>query len=280
MRKTWLVINPASGSYDEDAFAELMSSCERHGIAVDRVIRFPEEDLPTGDELEAAGMALVTIFTGDGSINALVTRLYGWGGAVLVLPGGTMNLLAGRLHGDVSSDAILGRVAADRVGLLRPTVVRCDGGDALAGLMVGPGTAWNSVREAMRRYDVPGMAAGAAEAIGESTGGARIRLIDPPLGEPEGYPLVLMTPDSEGMELKGYIAQTIAEYAQQGVALLKRDFREGPHDNLGQCESMTMQSEDDRPIDALIDGEPARLPPRATFRQVPCEVDLVVSRDG
>ena len=50
-------------------------------------------------ELDAAGIKRLAIFTGDGSLNAAITNLYGWGGKILVLPGGTMNLLCKRLNG-------------------------------------------------------------------------------------------------------------------------------------------------------------------------------------
>lgn len=279
-RRTWLVINPDSGSYDEAAFDALCRCYDDHDFAIDRVIRFPKDDLPVAADLDAAGIDLVTIFTGDGTINALVSGLRGWGGAILVLPGGTMNLLARRLHGEVDSDAIVAKVAGGHAQRKRPGVVRCDAGDALAGLMVGPGTAWNEVREAMRHFDVAAMAGGAAAAIGESTGGAMVALVDPPTGRPAGYPLVLMSPEPGTMTIEAYHSETAAEYAQQGIALLKRDFREGPHDELGQYETMTMASADGAQIDALLDGEPATLPPRARFEVVSCEVDLLVTVDG
>ncbi|WP_066557945.1 diacylglycerol/lipid kinase family protein [Croceicoccus bisphenolivorans] len=276
-RKTWLVVNPDSGSYDRAAFDALCDCCTDQAIDLDRVIRFPKEDLPSADELDAAGIDLVTIFTGDGTINALVTGLYGWGGSVLILPGGTMNLLSIRLHGDVSAEEIVCRVASGQARAERPAVVRSGKGDALAGLMVGPGTAWNDVREAMRQGDILAMAGGAAEALGESTGGTRVRVVDPAIGKEEGYPLIVMTPEGEKMSVAAYHSETVGEYAQQGVALVKRDFREGPHDDLGTFEAMTMDSAANEPLKALIDGEPATLPARARFAIVPCEVDLLVT---
>ncbi|WP_164843985.1 diacylglycerol/lipid kinase family protein [Croceicoccus ponticola] len=276
-QKTWLVINPDSGSYDAKAFDALCASFAEHAIELDRVVQFPSEDLPTIAQLDAADVDLVTIYTGDGTINALVTALYGWGGSILILPGGTMNLLSIRLHGDVDSDTIVARVAEGQFRSLRPSVVRCEAGDALAGLMVGPGTAWGDVREAMRKFDVLGVASGAATAIGQSTAGVKVRVVEPEIGEPDGYPLIVMTPEQGNISVAAYHSTTVAEYAQQGVALLKRDFREGPHDDLGTFETMTLASADSEPLQILIDGEGATLDPRARFWVAPCEVDIIVT---
>ncbi|HEX2794503.1 MAG TPA: diacylglycerol kinase family protein [Croceicoccus sp.] len=276
--RTWLVINPASGSYDDKAFEALCECCRDNAIELDRVIRFPDEDdLPSAAELDAAGIDLVTIYTGDGTINALVTGLYGWSGAVLILPGGTMNLLSIRLHGDVETDEIVARVAAGHYRKDRPGVVRCEAGDALAGLMVGPGTAWGEVREAMRNLDVVGFATQTVAAIGESTAGTMVKVVDPAIGKDEGYPLVVMTPEQGMMSVAAYHSETVGDYAQQGVALLQRDFRKGPHDDLGRMAAMTLANEEGEPLQTLIDGEPADMPSRATFTVVPCEVDLIVT---
>lgn len=277
LRKTWLVINPASGSYDDNAFGALCRCLHGNDIVPDKVIRFPEDALPDAADLDAAGIETVTIYTGDGTINALVTSLYGWSGAVLALPGGTMNLLARRLHGDADAPSIVARLCEGGGRRVRPGVVRCAAGDALAGLMVGPGTAWNDVREAMRETDLVAMAQALPDALRESTAGEMVCLADPPDRHEEGFPLVVMRPDDGKIALDAYHSETVADYAQQGAALLKRDFREGPHDRLGEFEAMTMASESGGPIDALIDGEPARLPATARFELAACEVDLWAS---
>lgn len=276
-RKTWLIVNPASGSNDDEAFDSLCECCAANALTIDRVFRFPDDALPTAAELDAAGIDLVTVFTGDGTINAAITKLYGWSGAVLILPGGTMNLLSIRLHGDVPCDEIVARVAKGELRKTRPSIARCASGDALAGLMVGPGTSWFDVREAMRDGDIVSLAGGLVEAIGESTAGAKVRLADPATGLEEGYPLLVMTPASGKIALAAYHSQSLTDYAQQGLALLKRNFREGPHDELGAFTEMTLENVENEPLQVLIDGEMASLPPRARFTVAPCEVDLVAT---
>lgn len=276
-RKTWLIVNPASGSNDDEAFEALCACCRDNGIEIDRVIRFPDDDLPTAGQLDDAGIEMVTIFTGDGTINAAVTGLYGWSGTILILPGGTMNLLSIRLHGDVPRDDIVARVARGEGWRTRPAVARCSAGDALAGLMIGPGTAWFDVREAMRDGDVLALASGVVEAIGESTAGTPVRFVEPRIGKDEGYPLVVMTPERGKISVAAYHSETVADYAQQGVALLKRDFRQGPHDDLGALSDMELESAGDEPLAVLIDGEPATLALRDRFAVAECGVDLVMT---
>jgi hypothetical protein len=48
--------------------------------------------------------------------------------------------------------------------------------------------------------------------------------------------------------------------------LVKRDFRQGPHDELGQCPSATLES--DGPIAMMIDGERRE---GSTREEVACE---------
>ena len=276
----WLLTNARSGSNTDDAIATLNDHCARCDISVSRTICFPDDDLPTAEALDAAGITELAIFTGDGTLNAAITGLYGWGGSIMVLPGGTMNLLAKRLHGEAELDEIVDRINRGAVRRVRPNVARCEAGDALAGLLVGPGTAWADVREAMRDFDVADLAKGISEAMAESTGGAMVHLREPALGRDEGYPLIEMTPSHRGLQLDAFHAEDASEFLQQGLALLKRDFREGPHTRLGLLDEVSIESGEGSAIDVLLDGEPATLSSRATFRVATCEVDLLATHHG
>ncbi|WP_119084420.1 diacylglycerol kinase family protein [Altererythrobacter sp. B11] len=273
----WLVTNPASGSNDEDAITALHECCGTAGFDVGRMIRFPDEDLPTAAELDAAGVELVAVFAGDGTINALISSLSGWSGAILVLEGGTMNLLFHRLHGDAAMDEVIAAVARGDARRTRPGLVRSAHGDALAGLLAGPGTAWNTVREAMREADVVRMADGAAEAIEQSVSGPMVACVEPALGRPEGYPLVMLTPRDDGMEVRGYHSETPADYLSQGLALLRRNFREGPHDYLGKVDRLLVANVANEAFGLSIDGEAQEAAPRELFELARCEVDLLAT---
>lgn len=277
--KLWLVANPASGSNDDTAIQEILACCAELDIALERVIRFPDEELPTPADLDQAGVAHIAIFTGDGTVNALVTGLYGWDGAVLVLPGGTMNLLYHRLHGERETEEVLAAFARGETHRRRPPILRSAQGDGLSGVMAGPGTEWNDVREAIRNTDIGAMAAGTAQAIGQSIAGPMVRCTDPALGRDEGYPLLMLTPGEQSFAVDAYYADSIEDYLSQGLALLKRDFREGPHDLLGEVRAVTIGSVADEPVGLLIDGEPAHGGPLVRFTLVPCEVDLLATQE-
>ena len=277
----WLLTNSRSGSNSDRAIDALETHCRETGFAISRKIGFPDEALPSAQELDSAGIGRLAIFTGDGSLNAAVGNLFGWGGEIIVLPGGTMNLLSKRLHGpDSRLEDIIARIAAGASRPVRPLMARCEKGDALAGLLAGPGTSWASVREAMRDFDIPAIAEGASDAIAETTGGAMVRACDPHLGREEGYPLIEFTPSHRGLQLDAFHAEGAGEVLQQSLALLRRNFREGPHTRLGLVDEVTLETCDGSPLHVLIDGEPATLPARATFTVAPCEVDLLATHHG
>lgn len=281
LKPMWLLTNSRSGSNTERAVELLEEHCNEHGCPVARKIGFPDEDLPTAQELDEAGVGRLAIFTGDGTLNAAITGLSGWNGEVLVLPGGTMNLLSKRLHGPESElEQIIQRVSAGAATRVRPLMARCEAGDALAGLLAGPGTSWVDVREAMRDLDIPAIAEGASEAVAETTGGAMVRCISPEAGNQDGYPLIEFTPSHRGMQLDAFHADGAGEFLQQSIALLKRNFREGPHTRLGLFDEVVLEKVDGSPLQVLIDGEPATLGPKAKFTVAPCEVDLLATHHG
>ncbi|HTM96474.1 MAG TPA: diacylglycerol kinase family protein [Croceibacterium sp.] len=279
-RKIWLVCNPGSGSNHPDAVAALQSCCGEHGFEVARRIGFPDEPLPTAAQLDAAGIDCLAVYAGDGTVNSCVSALYGWGGAVLVLPGGTMNLLARRLHGDAATEQIVANAASGGARPVRPLVARTRHGDGLAGLLAGPGTAWYAVREAMREADVAGIVAGASEALAETTGGPMLHCREPALGRETGYPLIEITPGEWGLQLDGYYAESAGDHFAQGWAMLRRRFREGPHDRIGLTGAVTLASEDGGSIGLLIDGEQVEGGAQEEIAVARCEVDLIATFHG
>lgn len=276
-RSLWLVTNPASGSNNEAALNALERCCGEHGFHVVRRSAFPDEDLPTPAALDQANVDHVAVFTGDGTINTLLTGLAGWSGAVLVLPGGTMNLLYHRLHGERTMEYAIAAVGAGEATLRRPGVIRCEWGTAFAGMLAGPGTSWGRVREAMREADVLEVASEAVEAIEETLAGDMIACVAPRLGLPGGYPLISLVPRDGGMEIEAYHAKSAGEYVEQTWALLRRNFREGPHDVLGNARTVRLASTQGNPFGLLIDGERVEAAAEVEFTLATCEVDLLAT---
>lgn len=280
-RAIWLVRNAASGSNGDAALAALEACCNANGLCVAHRTVFPAQDLPTAAMLDAAGITLVAAFAGDGTINTLLGKLAGWSGSVLVLPGGTMNLLYHRLHGESSIDATIAAVARGAARLCRPSVISTRSGTAYAGLLAGPGTSWGRVREAMREGALAEFAETTVDAIDETLTGEMIRCDRPAVGRREGYPLVRLEPDGDSIAVFAYHAETAAEYLEQTWALLRRSFREGPHELLGRAGTVRLASTCGNTFGLLIDGEQAHASPETEFVLAAAEVDLVATRsDG
>ena len=272
-----LISNAMSGSNDAAALEALRAACTAAGLAITREVSFPDDPLPTSRALDAAGIALVAIFTGDGTLNAALGKLAGWGGAVLVLPGGTQNLLAKRLHGDVTPEEVLARFAAGHARPLRPGIIRCPVGHAYAELQAGPGTAWQRVREAMRDGSVIELAQEGVSATAATLAAPGVACTTPALGRGEGYPLLVLTAQDSGIAITAFHARDAGDMMAQAVALLQRNFRDGPHDDLGTTRSVTLASVDGAPFGLLLDGEPAEPGASCTFELAPITVDLLAT---
>ena len=270
-RKLWLVTNSASGGNGGEAGAAV----EQALAPVERLTVLPDDGLPSRPALEGAGIEVLALFAGDGTANAAVSRITGWDGHVLVLPGGTQNLLAGTLHGERDAVEIAMAFCRGELVPVRRHLVRSRHGDGLCEIVAGPGATFSEVREALRERNLGEFASAAGEALRQTAGGATVRVIEPALGKPEGYPAVRLHPVDDALAVDGYAADNLAEYARQGLAILSRDFRTGPHDDLGRHDLVVLCS--DAPIELMIDGERATGACEERFAIAPCGVTFLAS---
>lgn len=278
--KAWLVCNAASGSNSDAAVEEVIAAFAEAGRPLDRVLRFPDDPAPKPADLDAAGVDLLAVFGGDGTTHSVVMAAWGWGGAVLVLPGGTMNLLAKRMHGDVPAPGIVARLGtAGSLRTVRPPVIHSRHGIGLTGALAGPGTVWNEVREAMRAMNVIDFVASTREAIAQSANGPKVVCAQVDCGREEGYAAITVVPKEDGLRANGYYAESLADYAGQGIALLNRNFRDGPHDELGRHPRLRLACPTGEPMGLLIDGEPFDGAAEEEFELGACEVNLVTTKE-
>ncbi|WP_296675348.1 diacylglycerol kinase family protein [Novosphingobium sp.] len=275
-KSLWLVVNPASGSNDDAARDSLIEGLTKAGHAPDQIVDITAEPDISPAALDRAGVAILAVFTGDGSLNSVICAVEGWGGKVLVLPGGTTNLLAKSLHGeDVTTEAVLAALAAGSLQATRRHAIAYSGGKAVCELLAGPGATWSDVREEMREGNLVAMAQTAVEAAKQTSSGGLVRLCEPELGKPDGYGGVRLVPEAGGMAVDGYGSEGVADYLKQGLALLRRNFREGPHDELGEHASIRCETIDGSKMDLMIDGERATGKAAETFSLAPLAVDLL-----
>ncbi len=233
------------------------------------------DGFPDPQELERDGVALLVVFTGDGTANSVVSGLEGWIGKILVLPGGTANLLCRSLHGECDAAAIVAKLRQMRP--LRRPCIRTSQGIGLIEVLAGPGATWSDVREELREGNLPGVAASSLTAIRQSTTGPLVAVVSPPLGKADGYSGVRLEVAAEGMVVEGYGVETVADYLKQGVALLRRDFRQGPHEDLGVEQEIVCRSLGEDPIELMIDGERRTGALEERFSLAELAVDLLAS---
>ena len=253
--KLWLITNGASGSNDDGALSALVAELNRAGAQPERVIDCQRDDLPDRETLDRNGVERLAIFTGDGTANTAISRIEGWTGEVIVLPGGTANLLAKELNGDAAPAEIIAALSAGTLLPITRNCVRTSQGIALVEVLAGPGATWSEVREGIRDGDIGGTATKAVEAVRQSAAGPMVMLTQPSIGRETGYAGVRLAPMTTGMEVEGFGAETIADYLKQGLALLRRNFRDGPHDELGEHPELVCRSADGSPIALMLDGE-------------------------
>jgi hypothetical protein len=205
----------------------------------------------------------------------VVSGLEGWGGRILVLPGGTANLLCRSLHGECDAVAIVAKLPQMRP--LRRPCIRTSQGIGLIEVLAGPGATWSDVREELREGNLPGVATSSLTAIRQSTTGPLVAVVLPPLGKAEGYSGVRLEAAADGMLVEGYGVETVADYLKQGVALLRRDFRQGPHEDLGVEREVVCRSLGGDPIELMIDGERRTGALEERFSLAELAVDLLAS---
>ncbi|OHD06038.1 diacylglycerol/lipid kinase family protein [Sphingopyxis sp. RIFCSPHIGHO2_12_FULL_65_19] len=258
-----LVCNLRSGSADEAVAARLTDICREAGTPIVRTSILPDDDLPTAAALDAAGVDLLLVLSGDGTVNAAAGRLETWRGAMLPLPGGTLNLFHKTLHGDRSPEDILQDALRGKAQRLHPPTILCDAGRAYIGVIAGPTTAWAEVREQFRSLSLSGLAETIPEAIDATLHGDGVRI----RGSAESFQAINLTPKADRILAEGLITDSAGSILRHGIAWLGGDFREGPSVDLSERGAVVIDG--GGTIGLLLDGEPAELPSGATYRLDP-----------
>lgn len=277
--QTWLIYNGASGSHDDEALAALVAAMGEAGHAPARVLDC-KDGAPDAAQANAARLGLIAIHGGDGTLSRTIGDLVGFTGTVLPLPGGTFNLLAREMFGERDPLEIIDLLREDHLAPYRRSCIRGEGVLALCELLAGPGAKWADVREEMRDANLGEMIAKGWDAAATSAVGPMVALADPAVGREDGYAGVRLCPRAHGIEIEGFATEGLGDFLQQGIAILKRDFREGPHDELGEARAVTLRSTGDEPIPLMIDGERSEGGSALAFSLDTLEVDLLGLADG
>lgn len=252
MKRSLLIINTLSGSAAAVDLTEVKEALKAAGLSVEHLAQMPDDDCPDRAAVEKLGAEAVVVLSGDGTVASLCEELRDWAGALLVLPGGTMNLLSRRLHGDIALAELLEKLNGATLEAVRIPVVCLGEHEILTGLTVGPSTRWGEVREGIRHGDVASLAQAVPEAWSETLSEDGVWVEG---REREAYAGIFVEPnDQASLSVTAFRANNIGDMLGHGVAWLRRDFREGPRDELGLMADVTIVG-DDKETGLLIDGE-------------------------
>ncbi len=260
MKRVWLILNRSSRSVAGDWDAILTAAFEARGTTVAGLTDFPDQPLPTAAELDAGKVDVVAVAAGDGTINAVARAYDDWGGVLLVLPGGTMNLLAKSLHGDAAPEAIVAAIADPPD--VRP-IATVDAGDhrAVVGAIVGPAASWVHTREAVRK--------GAWSKIARNIRLAYTRTLSKSVhlragqGRSRGYRAVFIHPADDTLSIVKVRASGWQDGVRLGFTYLTGTW-EGARGVETDTKTEVVLAERE-PVSALFDGEPLKLPGRSTL---------------
>ena len=274
MKNLWFITNPGSGSSTVEKCEALMAAFAADGLMVAGRTTFPEGDLPDPAALDANNIDTVVLFAGDGTINAAICKLANWDGAILILPGGTMNLLAKALHGDAEPVPIIGAATHQKRRIALSYVAAGDH-RAFVGLILGPAASWVHARELVRAGRLRGLVRAVRHAWARTFGrGVRI---SGATGLPPGAQAILVTPDGAMLRLAAINARDWRSIVRLGWDWLTGDWVAAAAVTEGRATEIRVLG--DKPVLALFDGEPQQLAPGVpiTIGQTPARFIATVS---
>ena len=255
MKKLWLITNPGSGSTTTAKCEALEAVFAEHKLALVGRTDFPADPLPKPASLTRKGVDTVVLFAGDGTINAALSALLTWKGSFLILPGGTMNLLAKGLHDSTDPHAI---VAAAMKTKARVAIPYIEAGDnrAFVGLILGPAAGWARAREAARKGRLRRLIQAARIAWTRTFGGRGIR-IQGARGLNDRYQAVFVAPDQDGIDVSAVDAQDWGSILQLGWEWMTGDWIAARA--VSNTKARGIRVRGPRQALALFDGEPVML---------------------
>ena len=276
MKRTLLITNTNSGSAGGVDEQSVVSSLKLAGLDIVETRVLPEHDLPSQKQLDDRSIEIVAIVSGDGTISSLYAKIAKWSGAILVLPGGTMNLLSRRLHGDVSLDVLLESLSKGGLVPKQIALIAVAEKHILTGLTIGPSTRWAEVREGMRHADLQALAETIPAAWSDTMSADGVWIGDDVKNQ---FASVFVEPvDGDHLSVIAFIASNVGDMVGHGLAWLRKDFREGPHEDLGIMREVTISSAE-RKASVLIDGEAVELPVPIRCYAAMSEIQFLVKRD-
>lgn len=249
-----MITNPSSGSASEAKCAAIEAIFEEQGLELVGRTTFPEEGMPSVEDLIAAKVDTVVLFAGDGTVNAAACKYDKWHGKALILPGGTMNVLAKRLHALTDPHDIV-HAAHEKPVLRTLPFVESGPHRAFCALIVGPAAAWAGAREAVRYRHFKRLIR-AVRVAWARTWSRGVTLFDG-TRKRRNYKALLIAPEDGWLKITAFSADSFRETLRLGWEWLMGNIHNAPTVDDTRSAHVTVTGR--RALHALFDGEEVKL---------------------
>jgi len=264
--KTIALFNPRSGSVPADSRERLLAVLEEVGHAGAELVETdPEDQEGQLRALAAKSPDLFIVWGGDGTLRAALTTVGEVTSNLLLLPGGTMNLLPSTVHGQKGWEEVLRDVIRSPRRKSLPAG-EVNGQKFYCAMLAGAPARFAEARESLRRGDLGKAATEARVAIdvlnnlhldarygdGYTFGGARL-----PTTSMIGAIVGALTKAGTGMEVAALANPTTGGAMNVVWSSFFTDWRNAPGVEVAPATSLEISSEDDEEIPVIADGEPA-----------------------
>lgn len=274
--KTIALFNPRSGSVPADARERLNAVLAEAGHGNAELVEAGEDQEHQLREIAAMAPDLFIVWGGDGTLRAALSTVGQVTSNLLLLPGGTMNLLPRTLHGEKPWDEIVRDVIrAPRRRTLEAGEV--NGHQFYCAMLAGAPARFAEARESLRRGDI-GKAAGEARAAidtlntlhldasysdGYAFAGGRL-----PTTSIIGAMVGSLTKAGTGMEVAALANPTTGGALNVVWSSFFTDWRNAPGVEVAEASSLEIASADDEEIPVIADGEPVEVGSRVSVSYV------------
>jgi diacylglycerol kinase family enzyme len=262
--KSIALFNPHSGSVPPDAREKLSAVLAEAGISGAELVETDPTDCDGQlKDLAAKSPDLFIVWGGDGTIRTALSLVGHATPNLLVLPGGTMNLLPRAIHGEKTWDQIVRDVLRAPKGQTI-SAGKVNGEMFYCAMMAGAPAHFAEVREKLRKGDLGAAAAGTAAAIDvlktlhlEATykdehAFTRARL---PTSSVVGAIIGSLTKSGKGMEVASLANPTATGALNLVWTSFFTDWRNAPGVEAYPAISMDVGHESGDDIPMIVDGE-------------------------
>lgn len=270
--KIGALLNTSSGSCDPSCEREMVDQIEAAGCRVHRIWCGGGETVEAAlVEAKAAGLDVLIVLGGDGTVRAAAEACEPDGPYLIPLPGGTMNMLPKALYGDLDwPQALAATLAA-------PEVQPVNGGQVgehrfYCAAIFGDPSRFAEARESVREGDLGKAAEQGREALKRAFGRGLDYTFGDVAGEAQAVGVVCplasraLDDDETVLEAVAIDPDGPLDVLKLAARALMSEWRDDPNVETARVRRVAIRS--DGPIPAILDGETVDLPSEATVEFV------------